>query len=328
MLDWTGERFVPWAREAAVAYEHLHRYIWASTLVSGKRVLDLASGEGYGANILAGNAAYVCGVDVDDAVIQHARSRYCKPNLEFLKAPISAVPISESSSFDVVVCFEAIEHIDAQESLVREASRLLRPDGLFIVSTPNKAVYRIGGEEPNPYHVKELTFDEFHALLSPHFPEVLYFGQDVHPGSIMWPIGVCAGEGLREFAITRVDEEFQLLPDKERVALYLVAVASRGPGAAGLRGSALVDYSDELIKERVEAFRAQIRQRDEALDWRASQVDALERSNQELAANVQSLQGELGRARQELDEIHQSRGWKWVLKLRALRDRFSGVMGG
>ena len=69
MLDWTGERFVPWAREAAVAYEHLHRYIWASSLVTGKKVLDLASGEGYGAEILARRASFVCGVDIDEKAI-------------------------------------------------------------------------------------------------------------------------------------------------------------------------------------------------------------------------------------------------------------------
>ena len=52
MLDWTGERFVPWAKEAAVAYEHLHRYLWSSNFIEDKRVLDLASGEGYGGEIL------------------------------------------------------------------------------------------------------------------------------------------------------------------------------------------------------------------------------------------------------------------------------------
>ena len=331
MLDWTGERFVPWAREAAVAYEHLHRYIWASELVKGKRVLDLACGEGYGSNILARDAAYVCGVDIDNGAIQHARSRYSRPNLEFVKASVTAVPVTEASSFDVIICFEAIEHIDAHDALMLEVVRLLKPDGLFIVSTPNKAVYRVGNEEPNPFHVRELTFEEFHALLMRHFPDVSYFGQDVHPGSTMWPIGMSSLENVREFSITRNDDEFRVLPGDQRVALYFVAIASRGAGAGGLRGSVLIDYSDELIKERdreLEAFRAQVRQRDEALEWRGSQVEALEQSNQELGTRIQSLHRELGNARQELDVIHQSGSWKLVLKLRALRDRFSRLIGG
>ena len=58
MLEWTGERFVPWAKEPTVAYEHLHRYTWVSRLVKDKKVLDLASGEGYGTEILARDAAF------------------------------------------------------------------------------------------------------------------------------------------------------------------------------------------------------------------------------------------------------------------------------
>src|SRR5262245_2253326 len=101
MLDWTGERFVPWAKEPAVAYEHLHRYIWASMLVKDKRVLDLASGEGYGSDLLARQASHVCGVDIDDTAVRHASTRYSKPNLQFLKGSITDVPISEKQSIDV-----------------------------------------------------------------------------------------------------------------------------------------------------------------------------------------------------------------------------------
>jgi predicted RNase H-like nuclease (RuvC/YqgF family) len=72
----------------------------------------------------------------------------------------------------------------------------------------------------------------------------------------------------------------------------------------------------------VREFRAQVRQRDEALDWRKGQVESLERSNEELMARARSLQNDLGHAKQELAEIHQSRSWKWILRLRALRDRF------
>src|SRR2546422_853772 len=66
MLEWTGERFLPWLREATIAYEHLQRYAYAATFVKGKRVLDLASGEGYGSRILANSASSVVGVDFDE----------------------------------------------------------------------------------------------------------------------------------------------------------------------------------------------------------------------------------------------------------------------
>jgi len=188
MLEWTGERFVPWAKEAAVAYEHLHRYIWASSLVKDKRVLDLASGEGYGAALLARHASSVCGVDIAEDVIRHAAEKYTRPNLQFLKGSITRVPLSENHSFDVIVCFEAIEHIKDHDELLQEIKRLLKPSGLCLVSTPNKEIYSGGQEPPNPFHVKELNFEEFNSLLNRYFSSVSYLGQHVHPVSSMWPL--------------------------------------------------------------------------------------------------------------------------------------------
>jgi ubiquinone/menaquinone biosynthesis C-methylase UbiE len=108
MLEWTGERFLPWINESALAYEHLHRYAYAATLVKGKRVLDLACGEGYGSKMLAETASSVIGVDIDKSIIDHAAAKYRNPALQFIRGSIMAVPISEDHSFDAIVCFEAI----------------------------------------------------------------------------------------------------------------------------------------------------------------------------------------------------------------------------
>src|SRR5262245_17277167 len=137
MLEWTGERFLPWLAESAIAYEHLHRYAYAASLVAGKRVLDLASGEGYGSKMLAESASLVIGVDIDENCVRHATARYGSGTLHFVSGSITAIPI-HGDPFDVIVCFEAIEHIEDQERLLAEVQRLLRPDGIFIVSTPNK----------------------------------------------------------------------------------------------------------------------------------------------------------------------------------------------
>src|SRR5881296_2481334 len=106
MLEWTGERFLPWIKDSTIAYEHLHRYAYAATLVKGKRVLDLASGEGYGSKILAGSAAFTVGIDLDENSVRHAASRYGSAALQFISGSITAVPIGEDHSFDVIVCFE------------------------------------------------------------------------------------------------------------------------------------------------------------------------------------------------------------------------------
>src|SRR5688572_32983375 len=107
MFEWTGERFLPWIKEPALAYEHLHRYAYAAKLVQGKRVLDLASGEGYGANLLAQHASAVIGVDIDAGSVEHASARYGNrgANVEFIAGSITNVPIPDDHSFDAVVCF-------------------------------------------------------------------------------------------------------------------------------------------------------------------------------------------------------------------------------
>ena len=66
LIEWTGERCVPWAPDVQVVYEHLHRYLWARRLVGGRRVLDLASGEGFGSAILSEEAEEVVGFEIDE----------------------------------------------------------------------------------------------------------------------------------------------------------------------------------------------------------------------------------------------------------------------
>src|SRR6185295_4477698 len=156
MLEWTGERYLPWIRNATLAYEHLHRYAFAAQFAKDKKVLDLGSGEGYGADILAQTAASVVGLDIDDKAIQHAAAKYRKANLRFDTGSFFHVPISNDCSFDLVVCFEAIEHVMDHDQLLSEVKRLLKPDGLFMVSTPSKTAYHKESGEINPYHVNEL----------------------------------------------------------------------------------------------------------------------------------------------------------------------------
>jgi SAM-dependent methyltransferase len=171
--------------------------------------------------------------------IRHASERYRRPNLEFIKGCLTAVPVSDAHSFDVITCFEALEHIDQHDEMMREVKRLLKPGGLFIVSIPNKETYNIDGE-PNPFHVRELTFEEFDALLTRYFPAVTYFGQRVHSGSSMWPLKGGSGRPIQELEVERRDGEFQTLDKGNRSALYFVAIASE-TSSGDCHGSILLD---------------------------------------------------------------------------------------
>ena len=164
LIDWTGERCVPWAPNVQVVYEHYHRYLWARTLVSGRRVLDLGSGEGFGAALLRDVAREVVGIDVDERTVEHSRLNYAGPGLEFRVASATDLGDFPDDAFEAVVAFEVIEHIRDQESVLAEVARVLAPGGLLIMSTPERSQYSAGGRE-NPFHERELTQDEFRALL-------------------------------------------------------------------------------------------------------------------------------------------------------------------
>ena len=135
-MPWTGERYVPEV-EGPIALEHLHRYAVACELASGKVVLDIACGEGYGTAMLAEVAQRVIGVDNSDLVIAHATSKYQRPNLVFKIGSCGDIPLADGC-LDLVVSFETIEHHAQHEEMLAEIKRVLKPTGLLLMSSPNK----------------------------------------------------------------------------------------------------------------------------------------------------------------------------------------------
>src|SRR5665213_929774 len=99
-IEWTGERCVPWSDDLQVIYEHYQRYLFVAPLATGRRVLDLASGEGYGSSILASEAQSVLGIDIDRDSVLHARETYQSPNIIFQQGDILDLSLLEDDSFD------------------------------------------------------------------------------------------------------------------------------------------------------------------------------------------------------------------------------------
>ncbi len=196
-LTFTGERFLPECAGEMV-YEHWHRYLLAQQYVMGLRVLDIASGEGYGSHLLSNCAASVVGVDVSADAVTHAASRYRAGNLRYVAASCVCIP-EPAASFDVIVSFETIEHIVEHEAFLREVDRLLAPDGMFIISSPNRPEYSDRTNYKNEFHVKELDRAELKALLDPHFPAQRWFAQRAAFHSMVWPV---AGVATSAVALT------------------------------------------------------------------------------------------------------------------------------
>lgn len=223
-LAFTGERFTPeCVRE--IWYEHVHRYAFAQPLAAGKRVLDAACGEGYGSHLLAGVAESVTGVDIDEATVAHARRRYGNQgNLDFRVGDVTALTDLPEAGFDLITCFETLEHVQAQEALIEGFARLLAPDGLLLVSSPDKAEYSDRRGFDNPYHVRELYRDQLQALLGRHFPHVRLWGQKLLFQSVLWPVEDDAGEAT---AVT--ERRGELAPGLGYPPLYYLALCSRQP---------------------------------------------------------------------------------------------------
>jgi ubiquinone/menaquinone biosynthesis C-methylase UbiE len=166
-------------------YEHWHRYHFIKDLVKGKRVGDIACGEGYGSALLASYADSVIGVDIDSNVISNAKEKYKnKSNLSYIQS--NALKTSfDDNSFDVIVSFETLEHLSEQDQLLNEFKRLLSDDGLLIISTPDKDVYSEIDEGHNQFHVKELTQTEFNYIISSKFNFNKTYGQQFQLMSVI-----------------------------------------------------------------------------------------------------------------------------------------------
>lgn len=165
--NWTGERLETYIYTRDTI-EHLHRYSIVNEYIEGKIVLDIASGEGYGSNLMSQKAAFVYGVDIDQNSIQLANIKYKKENLEFKIGSALKIPI-EDQSVDIVVSFETIEHHDKHHEMMLEIKRVLKSNGILIISTPDKLYYSDKRNYNNPFHVKELYQDDFLSLVANFF---------------------------------------------------------------------------------------------------------------------------------------------------------------
>lgn len=223
-MEFTGERFIP-TLPGDIRLEHLHRYEWCTAHTQDKRVLDIASGEGYGSYALSRNAKSVFGVDISPEAVNHARAKYAdRTNLTFVEGNAASIPLPDHS-VDVVVSFETIEHHAQHEEMMSEIRRVLTPDGLLIMSSPNKKIYSdLAGGDHNHFHVKELYFSELDALIGRYFANVRYYGQRVTATSLLMPLEKDLGDSVQ--TLTETIEGVNRVTPASIEPMYYLAVAS------------------------------------------------------------------------------------------------------
>ncbi|NWL76803.1 hypothetical protein DM872_08080 [Pseudomonas taiwanensis] len=246
-MEFTGERFVP-SEQGKIRIEHYHRYALVLDLVEGKSVLDIACGEGYGSFVIASSAELVVGVDVSEDAIVHASRTYAKDNLTFKQGSASAIDYADET-FDVVVSFETIEHLAEQSEMLAEVRRVLRKDGVLVISSPNRPVYALESGGHNEFHVKELDLEELDELLRAQFPAVRYLGQRMLMGSVIQPL---IGEP-RSFRAWQ-DDGVQLRPTAGRLVepVYFIAICAASADLVPTVGASVLSPGNlDLVKQYV-----------------------------------------------------------------------------
>jgi SAM-dependent methyltransferase len=225
-VKFTGERVIPKQVNLTPLFEeHLARYFFAGEFVQGQCVLDLGCGTGYGSYYLSQKGAqFVLATDVDAEAIQYARLHYKAANLLYLQSNAINLPLAQQS-FDLVISFEVIEHLQAVKTYLAEISRVLTDKGWLIGSTPNRLVYSMGAyESHNPFHWREYDPIELDLLLKEFFDSVFILGQRPFHGFVIGPVPINPNEASRaiEFLPENVRTERSIADSK-----YLVYLAGK-----------------------------------------------------------------------------------------------------
>ena len=291
MAEFTGERLIPGQVDVDLLNEHLARYAFAVRLARGKRVLDAGCGAGYGSEELARAAESVIGVDIAAEAIEFAQSNYRQPNLRFEQASCNALPF-EDASFDLLVAFEVIEHLEDWRGFLREACRVLAPAGQLIVSTPNKLYYTAsrGVQGANPFHVHEFDFEEFQSELKSVFPHVSMFLENHVEGVTFQP------QDAGSTVDSRVDSGSPA-PDESH---FFVAVCAPRP-QLGNPTFIYVPRTANVLRERelhIAKLEKELADKDQWLDQAQADLAEFDREHKKLLGMFSDQKEELERSNQ------------------------------
>lgn len=225
--------------------DHIGRYRFALQWVPGARVLDLCCGTGYGSVLMAAaGAASVQGVDISPEALAEAQQRAVFPGLRFSQG--DALKLEFQAEFDLITCFEGLEHVTDPAGLVRNTARALDTGGTLIISTPNGAAQE-NGHSGNPFHVHELRAEEFSELMRAHFRQVkLYYQRRNDPLDEEWS----TGRAVRGMVRGLIPNALRKLLSRSDSATQVPSPAAGGPAASAPDASAAAQWIAPDVRDR------------------------------------------------------------------------------
>ncbi len=156
-LNFTGEYFIPGKSGDRIEADHLERYRFACKYAKGKSVLDIACGVGYsGPKFIEAGAVNYDGVDINENLIEYAKNNYSSESINYLVGDICK--FSNNKMYDLITCYETIEHVKNYEDAIKNLHSLLKPGGLLLISSPNRTV-----TSPNALTLNDKPSNEFHT---------------------------------------------------------------------------------------------------------------------------------------------------------------------
>lgn len=311
------ERMVPEFHSGRLIYaEHLTRYLAAKPAIKDKIVLDIASGSGYGTKLLADSAKFVYGVDVNEVAINYSKENYSANNVEYLVGDGESIPLDDNS-IDVVITFETIEHIKDYKKFLDEVDRVLKPDGLAIVSTPNDIEFAEG----NHFHLHEFEYDELTMLLKKYFKNIDPYFQST------WKYVAVGTE--KDLGRDTTGETLNLTKKSRDQHLYFYLLCSKRKITEKIKHIAALGehYSDRQLHEE-----DLIHQGKE--QWASEEMIRLRKDLEHSQFNLNNKESERATyelknasLETELNEIKKSKAWKSVTLARRIKHiAGSGVM--
>lgn len=298
---------------------HIARYSVAAEFCRGKRILDIACGEGYGSWLMRKwGGTEVVGVDVSEKAINSAKANFEGDGILFFQGAAESLTFLDNT-FDLIVSLETMEHIPDVRKYLEELKRVLKTDGMIILSCPNDWWYYPTENEKNPFHLKKYTLEEFLDLTGCYFGTPSYLLEGHRADGF---VNICHNNihvGSNQRSMVEMDTLMvNLLPAKEELlskqACYWVAIWNYGEPIICETSAAVYPliYNPRGTAVEIE-LRAMLADANRQIEeWRKTcagiEADA-QRVWNECVKMQKTLEEKLREKEDEIAELKDKRGW-------------------